>query len=400
MPSVFTAAGLALMAARRQTNVPLVVDSVQIGTLQAGQRYDATPAATGAVDPSPLTIRGDGITWDQVESRVQYTVETPSQVGAVGYSEALFWVGSVLLGLRADASGDFGSQAAGRSGLLIFAFDVANAGTAANLSISVPGQRLATPDEARSGTGDGLMTAMLTALAVAAQVPSPEEDVSNASGNWTRPDGRNFSLVLEIDAGSGGQGGARQGNPVWTVAGGAAGRGGEIRYTWYRTRDLPATVPVVVGSGGAGGAGRGIGNDIGLGHEGTAGGASAFQVASPYAVRLTIPMTRGNNGGAGRDGRTNQNNRGRFSQPAGQGPAGYPGEANYPTILGAGGRGGRGGYYTSSSNVVAGENGQDGVAPGAGGGGGGGSGDAAQTSFSASGAGGAGANGRVIVVSY
>ena len=373
---------------------------MQVGSLSAGQRYEFTAAATGPVDPSPLSIAGNDITFRVHNARVQYEISVPAQVAALNYSEALFWVGNTLLAGRADAAGDFGAQDAGESGLLTFAFDISNAGVPSALSISVLAQRLATQAEAEAGTGDGLMTAMLTALAIAAQVPSPDEHTANASGNWTRPDGRDTSLVLEIDGGSGGQGGTRQSRPNFTLAGGAGGQGGDIRYTWYRTRDLPATVPVVVGAGGAGGAGRGIANDLGLGHAGAAGGASAFQATQPFAVSLTIALQRGNAGGAGADGRTNQPNRGRFTAPSGQGPAGGAGDNRYPGILGAGGNGGRGGYYTSRSTAFDGEDGADGAAPGAGGGGGGGAGDAAETSFTRSGAGGDGAAGRVVVVSY
>ena len=69
---------------------------MQVGSLSAGQRYEFTAAATGPVDPSPLSIAGNDITFRVHNARVQYEISVPAQVAALNYSEALFWVGNTL----------------------------------------------------------------------------------------------------------------------------------------------------------------------------------------------------------------------------------------------------------------------------------------------------------------
>ena len=58
MASLFTTAGLALMAQRRQTEDPVVIDRVQIGSLTPAQRYDATVGQAALVDP--ISAHGHG----------------------------------------------------------------------------------------------------------------------------------------------------------------------------------------------------------------------------------------------------------------------------------------------------------------------------------------------------
>ena len=55
MASLFTTAGLALMAQRRQTEDPVVIDRVQIGSLTPAQRYEATVGQAALVDSSLLS---------------------------------------------------------------------------------------------------------------------------------------------------------------------------------------------------------------------------------------------------------------------------------------------------------------------------------------------------------
>ena len=115
MASIFTTAGLALLATRRQTADPVIVDQVQIGSLAPAQRYNPTAGQVALVDSAPLEIRGSAVTWTQAQAQVQYDIQVPAQAAALALSEVGFWVGSTLLAVAADAAGDLGAFARGRA---------------------------------------------------------------------------------------------------------------------------------------------------------------------------------------------------------------------------------------------------------------------------------------------
>jgi hypothetical protein len=88
---------------------------------------------------------------------------------------------------------------------------------------------------------------------------------------WTKPTGAKFVYVICIGAGGGGGGGAA-GTVSTLNTGGCGGGGGSVVSKFITASDLPASVPVVVGSGGTGG----VGTSAALGNNGNQGSNSSF----------------------------------------------------------------------------------------------------------------------------
>ena len=397
MPSVFTTAGLALLAQRRQTDTPVVIDRIQIGTLAAGSRYDATAAATAAVDPTPREFTGDAIAFGVHQAQVQYDVNIPVQAAGGGMSELLAWVGSTLLLIRADQAADFGAFVAGQASLVSIAFGVSNAGVPGALTVTASARPVATKAEAEAGTSNArLMTPLRTHEAIAATRPPPnvqEQRVAGAS-NWTKPAGALRVQELVIDGGSGGSAGEIGGDNQNDIGrGGVGGAGGAMRIRWHDAADLPETAVMTAGAGGAGG----VGGSRWRARTGSPGGVSSFGVTNVYAEVANIGGVTAGAGGTGGRGGVYRSGSITTFQTSGAAGAPSPGGA-----LGAGGVGGNGGNVTSTV-AFNGRNGADGTPAGSGGGGGGGGARNADTSpvqEANGGSGGAGAPGLVIITTY
>lgn len=245
MADVFTTAGLALLASRRQMGLPVVVDKVSIGSLAASARYDAAATATALKDATPLDITGSGITFRVNGGLVIYSVAVPAQTTAVAISEVGFWVGSVLLAISASASGDIGQFTANQGGLLSFVFTISNAGVPANPVVQFGNMPLATQAEAEAGTAnDKLMTPLRTAEAIAAlAVGQSRRLVFTANGTWTKLAGLQFVYVR---AWGGGESGEFRSSPTNNRTRAEGGRGGGYADGWFAAADLGATEAVTV----------------------------------------------------------------------------------------------------------------------------------------------------------
>ena len=398
MPSVFTTAGLALLAQRRQTDTPVVIDRIQIGTLAAGSRYDATAAATAAVDPTPREFTGDAIAFGVHQAQVQYDVNIPVQAAGGGMSELLAWVGSTLLLIRADQAADFGAFVAGQGSLVSIAFGISNAGVPGALTVTASARPVATKAEAEAGTSNArLMTPLRTHEAIAATRPAPNVQMpvpGRLGFVWRKPTGALRVQEIVIDGGSGGNAGEVGGNDQNNSGrGGAGGAGGAMRIRWHNAADLPETAVVSVGSGGAGGAG----GTRGSARNGSPGGVSSFGVTNVYAEIVDVGGVTAGAGGAGGRGGVYRSGSVTTLQTSGAAGTTSPGGA-----LGAGGAGGNGGNVTPTLAF----NGRDGAAGTTAGGGGGGGGGGARNADTSpvqeanGGAGGAGAAGQVIITTY
>ena len=162
MGAVFTTAGLGLFQAAHTGGTALVVTSIQVGTLQAAQRYDAEAARAALVDPSPLVLT-PGAAWSLVGSgpRVEYQISVTTAPALVASEIGLF-VGSTLVALIANAGEDLFTKAEDAQALFTFGFEISN-GTPGAVTFTLNNTPIATQAQAEGGTENAvLMTPLRT----------------------------------------------------------------------------------------------------------------------------------------------------------------------------------------------------------------------------------------------
>lgn len=188
-----------------------------------------------------------------------------------------------------------------------------------------------------------------------------------ASGTWTKPAGLPDDAMVTVEMWGGGGGGAR---PSGSTAVSNGGSGASYAFLRIRLADLPALVPVTVGSGGPGATGSGS--------PGVNGGASSFGslITAPGGIGGT--STSSSSPGGQPTGFGAGDNAGGFAG-GDSGVAGTNGGAGKPSVHGGGGGGGGGSSSGGQGGVsMRGGNGGAGVTSGPGmpgeipGGGGGG----------------------------
>lgn len=164
MGAVFTNGGLALFQARFVAQMPLIIDSIEIGTLAAADRYDALATMVDLMDATPLVlntnidINGSG---PQVEIGINIVVDQ-----AVTGSEIGFYSGNTLVILWANQADDVFTKGADAHGLLALGFQYTN-GVPSALTLNVSQQPIATQAQAVGGL---LNTVLMTPLRVAQYV--------------------------------------------------------------------------------------------------------------------------------------------------------------------------------------------------------------------------------------
>jgi len=290
-------------------------------------------------------------------------------------------------------------------------------------------------DVALSGTASGDFLRHNGSAWVNTPAATPNVQIFNADGTWTKPAGA--KLVHVICLGGGGGGGSGRRADAGTRYPGGGGGGGAICVGWFPESVLSSTEAVVIGAGGAGGAGQTSDTNNGLAGsngspssfgslvsaQGGAGGAAGTSI-SISAVQADIP---GHFFGSRRT--TISSTTGVAGLTAVGGPSGGTGggldSAGTAYAGGAGGVNASVGLTGGTAGTVGGGNGGSGntnadiyYATGTGGGGGGssnlsdsgnggtggrgagGGGGAASINGVTTGDGGTGGFGRVVVITY
>lgn len=188
-----------------------------------------------------------------------------------------------------------------------------------------------------------------------------------ASGTWTKPAGLPDDTMVTIELWGGGGGAARPGGSTGVSNGGS---GASYAFLRIRLADLPALVPVTVGSGGPGATGSGS--------PGVNGGASSFGSLMTAPGGIGGLSTANSSPGGRPTGFGAEDNAGGFAG-GDSGVSGTSGAAGGPSVHGGGGGGGGGSNSGGQGGVsMRGGNGGAGVTSGPGmpgeipGGGGGG----------------------------
>ena len=161
MPAVFTDTGLALMAA---ADLPggddVVITEVRVGTLQAGDRYDAVATQTALVDATPTVLTGDPINLTGSGPRVQYNISIDSQPALTGSEVGLFTASGELVLVWADQADDVVTKAADARALIAIVYQYTN-GVATGLTVSLAANNFASRDEAEAGASDTVIMSPL-----------------------------------------------------------------------------------------------------------------------------------------------------------------------------------------------------------------------------------------------
>ncbi len=163
MAAVFTDTGLALMAA---ADLPggedVIITEVRVGTLNAGQRYEAAADRTALVDATPTVLSGDNINLTGSGPNVNYNVSVDSQPRLVGSEVGLFTASGDMVILWAEQSRDVFVKAADARALIAILYSYVN-GVASGLSISLSAFAFASLAQARAATdNDVAMTPLRT----------------------------------------------------------------------------------------------------------------------------------------------------------------------------------------------------------------------------------------------
>ncbi len=201
------------------------------------------------------------------------------------------------------------------------------------------------------GNKDVFITIPASFLKSISEIRPTKVEIFNTSGTWTK-DPAAKSVIVYIKGGDGGgASGSRQASGTNSPGGGGGGGAG-YNYAEYAASDLPASVPIIVGTAGLGGAS--VTTDSSAGLPGAAGGDSQFGVLADghYLLGPGGQGGSGQSGGqtvlgfsnkqVGSNGGSGGNALGSAGNSATFGSTGGGGGAGQPASLGTynGGRGG------------------------------------------------------------
>ena len=152
MGAVLTSAGATLIATRFANNMGFEIDKIEIGSLTSSQRYDALVTATALVDATPKSITGTAsIPMNALNNVVQITVQDDS-TDVYNASEVGFFVGTTLVFLVANLSGNLFSKTADLAALASLVASFTNGVLTGDLAFAVSQMPPATQAQAEAGT--------------------------------------------------------------------------------------------------------------------------------------------------------------------------------------------------------------------------------------------------------
>ena len=146
MGSVFTDQALALMAAADVSgdHTHATAVGVRIGTLAAGDRYDATADRTALVDPTPMVFDMQAIDLVGSGPRVNYHVVIALLAALTGSEVGFYNAAGILLLLWADQADDVFVKAADTNALITVVYEYTN-GVPTGLTVTQSASPIATP---------------------------------------------------------------------------------------------------------------------------------------------------------------------------------------------------------------------------------------------------------------
>ena len=178
MGTLFTDLGLALLAANRAAGLGTIVDKVCVGTLTAGNRYDAVETQTTLEDNNPLELVTD---FDIGSSgpNVTYAIRITSSP-ALRASEVGLYVGNTLVLVVANQADDLFNKGLNTNALISISYSLTNGvpdNTTVTVDINISNIAKATDNQARNGNND---TNFVTARGVRLFFESNEPDLNDA----------------------------------------------------------------------------------------------------------------------------------------------------------------------------------------------------------------------------
>ena len=161
MAAVVTHGGAAYIVAQHAAGNPVVIDSIQVGTLTPSQRYDAVATATALVDPTPsATFNATGFSIIGVANELGINL-TDSSSDAYRASEIGYFAGSILVFVAAEQASDLYNKAAdtpARASLRV----VVSGNVVTSVSVSIATVLPSTQTQVEAGTDNATFITPLT----------------------------------------------------------------------------------------------------------------------------------------------------------------------------------------------------------------------------------------------
>lgn len=155
MALVVTNAGRAAINAASSSESKVVIDRIDIGTLNAGQRYNAQASAVGLVDNTPQSFT-NGIDLEASGVSTIYNISIGVTAGGIRASEIGFYDGNTLIMLWANQANDVFNKPATETILFTAGYNYAS-GDIVSMVYNVQPFPLANDAQADAGTSNAVL---------------------------------------------------------------------------------------------------------------------------------------------------------------------------------------------------------------------------------------------------